>query len=88
MAALGIDRRRSSDLTSRNALAKQYQKIFEYEEVRLSFDAEALRRSPGSRSTKIGARGLRLIMERHARPDVPASVHERCEGMPHLQEVV
>ncbi len=48
----------------RNALAKQYQKIFEYEDVSLSFDKEALEAiAQLALDRKIGARGLRLIME-------------------------
>jgi ATP-dependent Clp protease ATP-binding subunit ClpX len=48
----------------RNALTKQYQKLFELESVGLRFDAEALRavaRKALKRST--GARGLRAILE-------------------------
>ena len=48
----------------KNAILKQYQKLFEYENVRLHFTSdavaavarEALRR-------KVGARGLRMILE-------------------------
>ncbi|HEV8598298.1 MAG TPA: ATP-dependent Clp protease ATP-binding subunit ClpX [Gemmatimonadales bacterium] len=48
----------------KNAITKQYQKLFELENVGLTFDAEALRavaRKALKRST--GARGLRAILE-------------------------
>jgi ATP-dependent Clp protease ATP-binding subunit ClpX len=48
----------------KNALTKQYQKLFELESVGLRFDPEALRavaRKALKRST--GARGLRAILE-------------------------
>ncbi len=51
-------------LEPKNALTKQYQKLFELEDVRLTFDAEALRavaRKALKRGT--GARGLRAILE-------------------------
>jgi ATP-dependent Clp protease ATP-binding subunit ClpX len=67
MAALGeLDKKALVQILTepRNALAKQYQKIFEYEEVRLAFDAEALEAiAQLALDRKIGARGLRLIME-------------------------
>jgi len=48
----------------RNALVKQYQRIFEYENVKLKFTSDALesiaRRAIGR---KVGARGLRMILE-------------------------
>ena len=48
----------------RNALTKQYQRIFEYENVKLKFTSDALesiaRRAIGR---KVGARGLRMILE-------------------------
>jgi ATP-dependent Clp protease ATP-binding subunit ClpX len=48
----------------RNALVKQYQKIFEYEDVRLAFDEDSLDAiAQLALDRKIGARGLRLIME-------------------------
>ena len=48
----------------RNALMKQYQKIFEYENVTLTFTKDALEAiSEQSLQRKIGARGLRLILE-------------------------
>jgi ATP-dependent Clp protease ATP-binding subunit ClpX len=67
MAALGeLDKKALVQILTepRNALAKQYQKIFEYEDVRLSFDADALEAiAQLALDRKIGARGLRLIME-------------------------
>ncbi|HXH28529.1 MAG TPA: ATP-dependent Clp protease ATP-binding subunit ClpX [Candidatus Polarisedimenticolia bacterium] len=48
----------------RNALIKQYQRIFEYENVTLTFTKDALEAiSDQSLVRKIGARGLRLILE-------------------------
>ena len=49
----------------KNALVRQYQRLFELEHVRLEFDDEAIievaRRSIANKS---GARGLRAIMEK------------------------
>ena len=48
----------------RNALTKQYQKIFEYENVKLEFEPEALESiAEKALERKIGARGLRMILE-------------------------
>ena len=48
----------------RNALIKQYQRIFEYEDVDLRFNADALEEvAQLALDRKIGARGLRLILE-------------------------
>jgi len=48
----------------KNALVKQYQRLFEMENVRLSFNDEALRAvSRRAIQRKTGARGLRSIME-------------------------
>jgi len=48
----------------RNALVKQYQRIFEYEDVELRFEDEALEEvAQMALERKIGARGLRLILE-------------------------
>jgi len=48
----------------KNALVKQYQKLFEFEDVRLRFSAEALRAvARQALSRKSGARGLRSILE-------------------------
>jgi ATP-dependent Clp protease ATP-binding subunit ClpX len=48
----------------RNALTKQYQKIFEFENVTLKFTDDALEMiAIQAIERKIGARGLRMIME-------------------------
>src|SRR5213594_2476543 len=48
----------------RNALVKQYQRIFEYEDVDLRFTDDALEEvAQMALDRKIGARGLRLILE-------------------------
>ena len=48
----------------RNAILKQYQKLFEYEGVRLHFDDEASRAiAQEALHRKVGARGLRMILE-------------------------
>jgi len=48
----------------RNALIKQYQRIFEYENVTLTFTKDALESiAEQTLQRKIGARGLRLILE-------------------------
>lgn len=49
----------------RNAIVKQYKKLFEIENVELNFDEAALREIASvAIKQKIGARGLRSIMER------------------------
>jgi len=48
----------------RNSLMKQYQKLFKFEKVKLSFTPDALRAiAEKAVSRKAGARGLRTIME-------------------------
>jgi ATP-dependent Clp protease ATP-binding subunit ClpX len=48
----------------RNAILKQYQKLFEYEGVRLRFNDEATRAiAQEALHRKVGARGLRMILE-------------------------
>jgi ATP-dependent Clp protease ATP-binding subunit ClpX len=48
----------------KNAITKQYQKLFAYENVKLTFDDEALRMIAGEAlRSKTGARGLRSILE-------------------------
>jgi ATP-dependent Clp protease ATP-binding subunit ClpX len=48
----------------KNALVKQYQKLFEYENVRLKFNDDALEAIAAlALERKVGARGLRMIME-------------------------
>ncbi len=48
----------------KNAIMKQYQKLFEYENVKLTFTEQALSRIAGEAlKSKTGARGLRSILE-------------------------
>jgi ATP-dependent Clp protease ATP-binding subunit ClpX len=48
----------------RNAILKQYQRLFEYEGVRLKFDAAAsVAVAREALARKVGARGLRMILE-------------------------
>ncbi len=48
----------------RNAILKQYQKLFEYEGVHLNYSEEAARAvAQEALSRKVGARGLRMILE-------------------------
>ena len=48
----------------KNALVKQYQKMFEMEGVNLKFQKEAIQQiARKAIDRKLGARGLRLIME-------------------------
>jgi ATP-dependent Clp protease ATP-binding subunit ClpX len=48
----------------KNAIIKQYQKLFEFENVKLHFTDDALRSiSREAMTRKVGARGLRMILE-------------------------
>ncbi len=48
----------------KNAIVRQYQKLFEYENVRLKFTTEALEAIADLAQTRrVGARGLRMILE-------------------------
>jgi ATP-dependent Clp protease ATP-binding subunit ClpX len=48
----------------KNAIIKQYQKLFEFENVRLKFSDDALEAiSDLAMERKVGARGLRMILE-------------------------
>ncbi len=48
----------------KNAIVKQYQRLFEFENVKLRFSDDALRTiSRDAMSRKVGARGLRMILE-------------------------
>ena len=48
----------------KNAIIKQYQRLFEFENVRLKFSDEALKAiSRQAMARKVGARGLRMILE-------------------------
>ena len=49
----------------RNALVKQYQKLFDFDNVRLSFEDEAVQKIAAlAYERETGARGLRSIMEK------------------------
>ena len=48
----------------KNAIIKQYQRLFDFENVKLKFSQEALRAiSREAMNRKVGARGLRMILE-------------------------
>jgi ATP-dependent Clp protease ATP-binding subunit ClpX len=48
----------------RNAITRQYQRLFEYENVKLRFTDDALEAiAEAALHRKIGARGLRMIIE-------------------------
>jgi ATP-dependent Clp protease ATP-binding subunit ClpX len=48
----------------RNALVRQYQKLFEFENVKLKFEDDALEEvAAEALARKVGARGLRMILE-------------------------
>jgi ATP-dependent Clp protease ATP-binding subunit ClpX len=48
----------------RNAIVKQYQRLFEFENVKLRFSDEALTAvAKEALNRKVGARGLRMILE-------------------------
>jgi ATP-dependent Clp protease ATP-binding subunit ClpX len=48
----------------KNAIVKQYQRLFEFENVRLRFSEDALRAiAREATNRKVGARGLRMILE-------------------------
>ncbi len=48
----------------RNAILKQYQRLFEYEGVKIAFNQEATRAvAQEALARKVGARGLRMILE-------------------------
>ncbi|WP_029322740.1 ATP-dependent Clp protease ATP-binding subunit ClpX [Butyrivibrio sp. AE3004] len=49
----------------KNALVKQYQKLFDYDDVKLSFEEDAIEKiAELAHERKTGARGLRSIMEK------------------------
>ena len=66
-AVLGdLDQKALVEILSRpkNCLVKQYQKLFEYEDVRLELEPDALEAiAELALDRKVGARGLRIIME-------------------------
>jgi ATP-dependent Clp protease ATP-binding subunit ClpX len=48
----------------KNAIVKQYQRLFEFENVRLRFTDDSLRGiAREAMNRKVGARGLRMILE-------------------------
>jgi len=68
----------------KNALVKQYQRLFEIEGVELSFTPDALRAiAKRAISRKTGARGLRSIME-----DILLDTMFEMPGMDNVDEVV
>jgi ATP-dependent Clp protease ATP-binding subunit ClpX len=68
----------------RNAITRQYQKLFEYENVKLRFTEDALDAIAESALTrKIGARGLRMIIE-----DLMLDLMYSVPGQKKLREVV
>ena len=68
----------------RNAITRQYQKLFEYENVKLRFTDDALEAiSELALTRKIGARGLRMIIE-----DLMLELMYSVPGQKKLREVV
>src|ERR1700752_4001928 len=68
----------------RNAITRQHQKLFEYENVKLRFTDDALEAIAESALTrKIGARGLRMIIE-----DLMLDLMYSVPGQKKLREVV
>jgi ATP-dependent Clp protease ATP-binding subunit ClpX len=68
----------------KNALLKQYQKLFEYENVKLSFDDGAIKTiAKQALKSKTGARGLRTILE-HSMLDLMYDV----PSIPNLKECI
>jgi len=64
LRAIGVDEMVRILTEPKNALVKQYQRLFELDGVRLSFEEEALRRiAQKAIERKTGARGLRSILE-------------------------
>ena len=68
----------------KNSLVKQYQKLFKFEKVKLTFTDEALRAvAEKAVSRKAGARGLRTILE-----EVMLEIMYEMPSMDNLKEVV
>jgi ATP-dependent Clp protease ATP-binding subunit ClpX len=68
----------------KNALIRQYQKLFEYEEVKLSFSDGALNAiAHQALERKVGARGLRMILE-----DLMLDLMYNLPGQRSIQEFV
>ncbi|MEJ2369068.1 MAG: ATP-dependent Clp protease ATP-binding subunit ClpX, partial [Acidobacteriota bacterium] len=61
---LGLEALKCILTEPRNALVKQYQKVFEMEGVKLTFTQDAVEEiARESMARELGARGLRVIME-------------------------
>ena len=70
--------------TPRNAITRQYQKLFEYENVKLSFTEDGLEAiAESALERKIGARGLRMIIE-----DLMLDLMYRLPGQKKIKECV
>ncbi len=68
----------------KNALIRQYQRLFEYENVKLTFTDEALHTiAKQSLDRKVGARGLRMILE-----DLMLDLMYNLPGQRAIQEFV
>ena len=68
----------------RNAITRQYQKLFEYENVKLRFTDDALEAiAESALGRKIGARGLRMIIE-----DLMLDLMYSVPGQKKLREVL
>ncbi len=68
----------------KNALVKQYQKLLEYDNVKLTFQPEALEKVADlAVDRKIGARGLRAVLEK-----VMTQVMYDIPDQPDIQEVI
>ena len=68
----------------RNALTKQYQRIFEYEDVTLKFTDGALEAiAEKAMDRKIGARGLRMILE-----DMMLDIMYQLPSLNDVEEIV
>src|SRR5215216_2367517 len=68
----------------RNAITRQYQKLFEYENVKLRFTDDSLEAiAEAALARKIGARGLRMIIE-----DLMLDLMYSVPGQKKLREVV
>jgi ATP-dependent Clp protease ATP-binding subunit ClpX len=68
----------------KNALSKQYQRLFAYERVQLTFSEDALAAvAQEAIKRKTGARGLRAILE-----DVMLETMYELPGMNHVKELI
>ena len=68
----------------RNALTKQYQRIFEYENVTLKFTDGAMQAiAEKAMDRKIGARGLRMILE-----DMMLDIMYQLPSLNDVEEIV